>query len=113
MSPDHEVWFPTDVIDGNSFFSDDFDETSLPESGFADHLPPPEVHKTGSVGDHDDLKYKIDAVTIVTGIDKRINLSHLCDAASDIFGVRSQGMLLLLYTVRFCLTCNRSRRLAS
>ena len=41
------------------------------------------------------LQYKIDTVTVVTGIDKRINLSNLCDAAPDVFGVRSQGIRLL------------------
>ena len=67
---------------------DDDDEPRIPQYGF-------EVHETGSAVDHDNLKYKIDTVTVVTGIDKRINLSNLCDAAPDVFGVRSQGIRLL------------------
>ncbi len=64
---------------------DDDDHPSIPRHGF----------ETGSAVDHDNLKYKIDTVTVVTGIDKRINLSHLSDAAPEVFGVRSQGIRLL------------------
>jgi hypothetical protein len=38
-----------------------------------------------------DLDYKIDTVTIVSGIDKRIHLARLCDASPHIFGVHSKG----------------------
>jgi len=100
LSPAHGVWFETDVIDRFMFGDDDDDDddaTSLPQYGFVPvgSITPAEVHETGSAVDHDNLKYKIDTVTVVTGIDKRINLSHLCDAAPDVFGVRSQGIRLL------------------
>lgn len=98
MSPAHGVWFETDVIDRFMFGDDDDDDddaTSLPQYGFVPvgSITPAEVHETGSAVDHDNLKYKIDTVTVVTGIDKRINLSHLCDAVPDVFGVRSQGLV--------------------
>ena len=77
------------IVDDN----DDDDEPRIPQYGFEPMHA--EVHETGSAVDHDNLKYKIDTVTVVTGIDKRINLSNLCDAAPDVFGVRSQGIRLL------------------
>ena len=40
-----------------------------------------------------DFDYKIDTVTIVSGIDRRIHLARLCDASPHIFGVHSKGEL--------------------
>lgn len=51
-----------------------------------------EASEGGSAIRHISLEHKLETVTIVTGIDKRIHLSRLCDANPDIFGVRSQGI---------------------
>ena len=51
-----------------------------------------EASEGGSAIRHISLEHKLETVTIVTGIDKRIHLGRLCDANPDIFGVRSQGI---------------------
>ena len=94
-SPFHDAWFPDD--EGTPWFesdeprfspiASDISGRSSPGSPFKAEAPSarpeaPEAHNA---------VYTIETVTIVTGINRRINLARLCDAKPDIFGVRSQG----------------------
>ena len=85
-SPYHEPnWETSDVsfIDDADWVSGERDET-FPTSAV-------EASIKASVPTSIDLDYKIDTVTIVSGIDKRIHLARLCDASPHIFGVHSKG----------------------
>ena len=72
----------TSWIEEADCVSDERDET-LPTSAVEASSAPTSI----------DFDYKIDTVTIVSGIDRRIHLACLCDASPHIFGVHSKGEL--------------------
>ncbi len=77
---------------------DDSPSAGTPNSG----LPPPAscdaaLRPADAIAK---LEHTIETVTIVTGINKRINLARLCDAKPHIFGVRSQGDISRMYVLR-------------
>ena len=106
MSPDRVQWFddPSEgnesaaangdaVLNEDAFPDAPSDEESFDEDAAKWILSTSlEASEGGSAIRHISLEHKLETVTIVTGIDKRIHLGRLCDANPDIFGVRSQGI---------------------
>jgi hypothetical protein len=104
-SPDHVQWFDDDsegnenaavngdaVVNEEAFPDAPFDEESFDDDATEWILSTSfETSEGGSAVRPIGLDHKLETVTIVTGIDKRIHLGRLCDANPDIFGVRSQG----------------------
>ena len=78
---------------------DDSPSAGTPNSGLS---PPASCDAALQSGDAFvvQAEYTIETVTIVTGINKRINLARLCDAKPHIFGVRSQGDTPRMHVLR-------------
>ncbi len=118
QSPDHVNWFgEPDLVFGERFFeensesiADAFSAASADgvpsgksEDGYEEEWIQSLREGDGAAATHHiNLDHKIETVTIVTGIDKAIHLSRLCDANPEIFGVRSLRMITLIFLVSTC-----------